>query len=102
MAKRKRGDAVETSLLVEWLQQREDEMAALLAELVAIPTENPPGQNYRACADLLENRVKQAALGPRPPDVPRAKATARRGPACLGGRDGRAATLRSLPGPTRV
>ena len=59
MAKRKRGDAVEASLLVEWLQHREDEMAALLAELVAVPTENPPGKNYRACADLLENRMRE-------------------------------------------
>ncbi len=62
MAKRKRGDAVEASLLVEWLQQREDEMAALLAELVAIPTENPPGENYRACADLLENRMRECGF----------------------------------------
>src|SRR5438034_11171311 len=50
------------SLLMEWLRQREEEMAALLAELVAIPTENPPGKNYRACADLLENRLKQVGL----------------------------------------
>ena len=48
--------------LLAWLQQREDEMAAMLAELVAIPTENPPGKNYRACADLLENRLKQVGL----------------------------------------
>ncbi len=47
---------------MEWLQQREDEMAALLGELVAIPTENPPGKNYRACADLLENRLRRAGL----------------------------------------
>lgn len=37
-------------------------MAALLAELVAIPTENPPGQNYRACADLLEIRLREFGL----------------------------------------
>ena len=37
-------------------------MAALLAELVAIPTENPPGKNYRACADLLENRLRRVDL----------------------------------------
>ena len=37
-------------------------MAALLAELVRIPTENPPGRNYRACADLLEKRLDQAGL----------------------------------------
>jgi acetylornithine deacetylase/succinyl-diaminopimelate desuccinylase family protein len=37
-------------------------MATLLAELVAIPTENPPGKNYRACADLLENRFARVGL----------------------------------------
>lgn len=37
-------------------------MAALLAELVAIPTENPPGKHYRACADLLESCLRQAGL----------------------------------------
>ena len=37
-------------------------MAALLAELVAIPTENPPGKNYRACADLLQQRLQQFGL----------------------------------------
>src|SRR5713226_2093397 len=62
MTKRARRDAVKTSPLLEWLRQREDEMAALLAELVAIPTENPPGKNYRACADLLENRLRRVGL----------------------------------------
>ena len=37
-------------------------MAALVAELVAIPTENPPGGNYRACADLLEKRLRECGL----------------------------------------
>lgn len=55
-------EATKTGALMEWLSKREDEMAALLAELVAIPTENPPGRNYRACADLLENRLRQAGL----------------------------------------
>src|SRR5258705_7836419 len=44
------------------LRRREDQMAALLAELVAIPTENPPGKNYRACADLLESRLRRVGL----------------------------------------
>src|SRR6266404_6296159 len=48
--------------ILAWLRQREDEMAALLAELVAIPTENPPGKNYRACADLLEIRLRESGL----------------------------------------
>jgi succinyl-diaminopimelate desuccinylase len=57
-----RGDAAKISALVEWLRKREDEMAAFLAELVAIPTENPPGRNYRRCAELLEKRLRQAGL----------------------------------------
>jgi acetylornithine deacetylase/succinyl-diaminopimelate desuccinylase family protein len=62
MSKAKSGDATRIDALLSWLQQREDEMAALLAELVAIPTENPPGKNYRACADLLENRLRRVGL----------------------------------------
>src|SRR5712692_6234082 len=62
MSKTKSGDAARSGALLSWLGQREDEMAALLAELVAIPTENPPGKNYRACADLLENRLRQGGL----------------------------------------
>src|SRR5437016_2273213 len=62
MSKRVRGAAINTGLLVEWLRQREEDMVALLAELVAIPTENPPGKNYRACADFLENRLQQCGL----------------------------------------
>ncbi len=48
--------------ILAWLRQREDEMAALLAELVAIPTENPPGKNYRACTELLELRMSEFGL----------------------------------------
>ncbi len=48
--------------LLAWLERREDEMAALLAEMVSVPTENPPGRNYRACADLLEEKLCQAGL----------------------------------------
>src|SRR2546422_2324747 len=62
MGGRARDVAEQRSPILSWLQQREDEMAALLAELVAIPTENPPGKNYRACANLLENRLKQVGL----------------------------------------
>ncbi|MGB2634157.1 MAG: ArgE/DapE family deacylase [Candidatus Acidiferrum sp.] len=56
--------------ILAWLQEREAEMAALLAELVAIPTENPPGRHYRPCVNLLEARLRVAGLdcervGPR-------------------------------------
>ena len=45
-----------------WLRERKEEMAALLAELVAIPTENPPGNHYQACTDLLEQRIRGLSL----------------------------------------
>jgi succinyl-diaminopimelate desuccinylase len=48
--------------LVGWLREREEEMASLLAKLVAIPTENPPGRNYGACVDLLEKRLTECGL----------------------------------------
>ena len=48
--------------MLAWLRQCESQMAALLAELVAIPTENPPGESYSACVDLLEARLHEAGL----------------------------------------
>jgi succinyl-diaminopimelate desuccinylase len=59
-----RSNAEETlrEAILSWLRKREDEMATLLGELVAIPTENPPGTNYRGCADLLENSLLRAGL----------------------------------------
>jgi succinyl-diaminopimelate desuccinylase len=48
--------------ILSWLREREEEMAALVADLVAIPTENPPGKNYRACADFLEKTLRRAGL----------------------------------------
>jgi succinyl-diaminopimelate desuccinylase len=51
-----------TERLLAWLQPREDEMAALLAQLVRVGTENPPGRIYRECADLLERTCRNAGL----------------------------------------
>src|SRR5229473_3594045 len=55
-------EAARKDSILAWLRQREDEMAALLSELVAIPTENPPGRNYQACAALLERRLRNFGL----------------------------------------
>lgn len=54
--------AAQSGAILSWLRQREDEMAAVAADLVAIPTENPPGNNYCACVDLLEIHLRQAGL----------------------------------------
>lgn len=48
--------------LLRWLPDREDEMAALLADLVAVPTENPPGRHYNKFADLFESSVAKLGL----------------------------------------
>ena len=48
--------------LLVWLSTRENEMAELLTELIAVPSENPPGRNYKGCADLLQKRVHEAGL----------------------------------------
>ena len=53
---------VHSSAILSWLEQREDEMAALLTDLVAIPTENPPGKYYRPCVDLLETYLREVGL----------------------------------------
>ena len=57
-----RREVAKIGALVEWLQKREDEMAKLLAELVSIPTENPPGKNYGTCVDLLEKELRRHGL----------------------------------------
>jgi len=43
--------------LLSWLQERVDEMATLLVDLIAVPTENPPGRFYCEFADLFRNRA---------------------------------------------
>ncbi len=48
--------------LIRWLRQREEEMAVLLAELVAVPTENPPGRKYGEFAGLLERQAGKLGL----------------------------------------
>jgi len=48
--------------IAEWVRAHTDEMASLIAALVAIPTENPPGNNYGKCADVLEARLREAGL----------------------------------------
>jgi succinyl-diaminopimelate desuccinylase len=64
------GMARETGPLVSWVRERENEMASLLAELVSVPTENPPGKNYGACVELLERRLKQFGLDCERIEVP--------------------------------
>lgn len=48
--------------LLGWLRTCQDQMAALVAELVAVPTENPPGKHYREFVQLWEARVGQLGM----------------------------------------
>ncbi len=80
---------MKTGWLVEWLGQREDEMAALLAELVAVPTENPPGKNYQVCAELLESRLRRVGLDCERLEAGEPKESSGDVPVCLLGGYGR-------------
>src|SRR5215470_20123618 len=52
----------DVQLLIRWLRQREEDIAELLAELVAVPTENPPGKNCREFTELFESRAGKLGL----------------------------------------
>jgi len=47
-----------------WLDERADEMAALVDELVRIPTENPPGRELGRCAGVLRDALEGLDLSP--------------------------------------
>lgn len=48
--------------LGNWLDERVEEMADAIGQLVAVPTQNPPGESYGKCADLLQEMVRQAGI----------------------------------------
>jgi succinyl-diaminopimelate desuccinylase len=41
------------------IEAREDELVDLTRQLIRIPTVNPPGDHYRACAELIGDRLKK-------------------------------------------
>lgn len=47
-----------------WLEERAGEMAALVEELVSVPTENPPGRELGRCAELLHRAMERLGLAP--------------------------------------
>ena len=57
-----------------WLDDRAEEMAALLDALVRIPTENPPGRELGRCAALLHETLERLGFAPEliePPGIVR-------------------------------
>jgi succinyl-diaminopimelate desuccinylase len=47
-----------------WLAPRADEMVALVEELVAIDTENPPGRHLGRCGRLMRDTMARLGLSP--------------------------------------
>ena len=47
-----------------WLDDRADEMAALLEALVRVPTENPPGRELGRCASVLRDALNRLGFAP--------------------------------------
>jgi acetylornithine deacetylase/succinyl-diaminopimelate desuccinylase family protein len=59
MSGKKADDARQVAAILKWMRAHEGEMARLVAQLVAIPSENPPGKNYRAVATILEKYIRR-------------------------------------------
>ena len=60
--------------VLAWLDERAEEMAALLEALVRIPTENPPGRELGRCAALLHDALERLGFAPEliePPGIVR-------------------------------
>jgi succinyl-diaminopimelate desuccinylase len=53
-----------------WLEPRSEEMSELLARLVAVNTENPPGRGLGQCARLLHGAMDRLGLSPELIEVP--------------------------------
>ena len=51
-------------MIRDWIDSRADEMAALVQELVAIDTENPPGRALGRCARVLRDALDRLGLAP--------------------------------------
>lgn len=44
------------------IEDKREDLVDLTRQLVRIPTTNPPGDNYAACADFLEQRLKRSGF----------------------------------------
>src|SRR5258708_17412475 len=56
--------------LLEAVDASQSEMIDFTRELVAIPTENPPGAEYERCAAVIAQKLKEIGLEPRVVEVP--------------------------------
>ncbi len=51
--------------LFKYLEANKDDAVSLVSKMIAIPTVNPPGENYERMADFLEKRCKELDLKTR-------------------------------------
>jgi succinyl-diaminopimelate desuccinylase len=79
-----------------WLDDRAEQMAALLDALVRIPTENPPGRELGRCAGALRDALDK--LGFSPELIELAPTESLEGPAIVRGAAGSGAQLVYFPG----
>lgn len=54
--------AIDTDALLQRIAQRQDDVVALTQALVRIPTVNPPGDAYEACAHLIGERLARSGF----------------------------------------
>jgi succinyl-diaminopimelate desuccinylase len=59
MSGNKADDPGRVSAVLKWMRAQEAEMARFVAQLVSVPSENPPGKHYRAVATLLEKYIRR-------------------------------------------
>jgi succinyl-diaminopimelate desuccinylase len=52
------------------LRDRKEEMAAFLAELISVPTENPPGREYERCLHVIGKKLETLGFSPRIERIP--------------------------------
>jgi acetylornithine deacetylase/succinyl-diaminopimelate desuccinylase-like protein len=56
--------------VLSWIDERADEMAALVTRLIAVDTENPPGRGLRQAAGVLHEALGELGLRPDVLPVP--------------------------------
>jgi succinyl-diaminopimelate desuccinylase len=59
-----------------WIDERADDLADLLARLVACETENPPGRGLAECAEVLRDAMERLGLRPEVLEPPVVRGTA--------------------------
>jgi succinyl-diaminopimelate desuccinylase len=86
---RKSGEAKTAGPILKWLRAKEEEMACAVAALVAVASENPPGNNYRAAARLLETYIRKCGFEPERMQPTAKSRRLRNMPSCLLAQHGR-------------